>query len=253
MRLPGAVALITGAGSGMGRAGALRFAREGASIVVADIDAGAAAETARLVEEAGGKAIAVAGDVSRPEDCASMVAAGVEAFGKLSIAWANAGIPQASQPLEAMTSETFDRLMAVNARGVWLTAQAAVPALKANGGGAILITASMSGLKARSGNSAYSMSKGATVMLTHQLAVELAPDGIRVNSLCPVAADTPMLPQLMEGAPDVEAVKAAIIAGIPLKRLCTAEDVANAALFLASDEAAMITGVNLRVDGGLGA
>ncbi len=253
MRLPEAVALITGAGSGMGRAGALRFAQEGASVVVADVDGDAAAETARLVEGAGGKAIAVAGDVSRPEDCASMVAAGVDTYGKLSIAWANAGIPQASRPLEELTADVFDRMMAVNARGVWLTAQAAVPALKANGSGAIVITASMSGLKGRPGNSAYSMSKGATVMLTHQLAVELAPFRIRVNSICPVAADTPMFPQFLEGAPDVEAAKAAVIAAIPLKRLCAAEDVANAALFLASEEAAMITGVNLRVDGGLGA
>jgi len=253
MRLPDAVALITGAGSGMGRAGALRFAREGASIVVADLDVDAAAATAKLVEEAGGQAIAVGGDVSRPEDCARMVAAGLEAFGKLSIAWANAGIPQASQPIEVLTAETFDRMMAVNARGAWLTAQAAVPALRANGGGAIVITSSMSGLKGRSGNSAYSMSKGATVMMTHALAVELAPYGIRVNSLCPVAADTPMFPRFLEGAPDFETAKAAVVAAIPLKRLCTAEDVANAALFLASDEAAMITGVNLRVDGGLGA
>ncbi len=253
MRLPGAVALITGAGSGMGRAGALRFAREGAAVVVADIDEEAAVATVRQVEEEGGRAVVAAGDVSRAEDCARMVAAGVETFGKLTIAWANAGVPHAARPIEELTVETFDRMMAVNARGVWLTAQAAVPALKVAGGGAILITASMSGLKGRPGNSPYSMSKGATVMLTHQLAVELAPFGIRVNSVCPVAADTPMFPRFIESAPDPEAARAATIAAIPLKRLCTAEDVANAALFLVSDEAAMITGVNLRVDGGIGA
>lgn len=249
MRLSDEVALITGGGSGMGRAGALRFAAEGASVVVADINEDAARDTVRLVEEAGGKATAVRTDVSVAADNARAVAAATDAFGKLSIVWANAGIPHASTPIEDLDSEEFDRIFAVNARGPWLTAQAAIPALRANGGGAIVFTGSLSGLKARAGNSIYASSKGAVVMLTRVLALELAPE-IRVNCVNPVATDTPMLPSFMANAPDPAGVREALTQAVPLKRLATAEDIANAALFLASSEAAMITGVNLPIDGG---
>ncbi|MGZ4407711.1 MAG: SDR family NAD(P)-dependent oxidoreductase, partial [Gaiellaceae bacterium] len=184
LRLSDEVALITGGGSGMGRAGALRFAAEGASVVVADINEDAARDTVRLVEEAGGKATAVRTDISVAADNARAVAAATDAFGKLSIVWANAGIPHASTPIDDLDSEEFDRIFAVNARGPWLTAQAAIPALRANGGGAIVFTGSLSGLKARAGNSIYASSKGAVVMLTRVLAVELAPE-IRVNCVNP--------------------------------------------------------------------
>lgn len=250
MRLANEVALITGAGSGMGRAGALRFAAEGASIVAMDIKNDAAAETATLIQDAGGKATAVQGDVSLAEDNDRAVAAAVEAFGKLTIVWANAGIPHAAAPVETLDVDLFDRIYSVNARGPWLTARAALPALRANGGGSIVFTGSLSGLKARWGNSVYASSKGAVVMLTRSLAFELAADKIRVNCIDPVATDTPMLPQFMEGAPDPAAVREAVTAAIPLGRLATAEDIANAALFLASSEASLITGVNLPVDGG---
>lgn len=249
MRLSDEVALITGGGSGMGRAGALRFAAEGASVVVADINEDAARDTVSLVEEAGGKAIAVRTDISVAADNARAVAAATDAFGKLSIVWANAGIPHASTPIEDLDSEEFDRIFAVNARGPWLTAQAAIPALRANGGGAIVFTGSLSGLKARPGNSIYASSKGAVVMLTRVLALELAPE-IRVNCVNPVATDTPMLPSFMANAPDPAGVREALTQAVPLKRLATAEDIANAALFLVSSEAAMITGVNLPIDGG---
>ncbi|MGZ4316207.1 MAG: SDR family NAD(P)-dependent oxidoreductase [Gaiellaceae bacterium] len=249
LRLSDEVALITGGGSGMGRAGALRFAAEGASVVVADINEDAARDTVRLVEEAGGKATAVRTDISVAADNARAVAAATDAFGKLSIVWANAGIPHASTPIDDLDSEEFDRIFAVNARGPWLTAQAAIPALRANGGGAIVFTGSLSGLKARAGNSIYASSKGAVVMLTRVLAVELAPE-IRVNCVNPVATDTPMLPSFMANAPDPAAVREALTQAVPLKRLATAEDIANAALFLVSSEAAMITGVNLPIDGG---
>lgn len=249
MRLSDEVALITGGGSGMGRAGALRFAAEGASVVVADINEDAARDTVRLVEEAGGKATAVRTDISVAADNARAVAAATDAFGKLSIVWANAGIPHASTPIEDLDSEEFDRIFAVNARGPWLTAQAAIPALRANGGGAIVFTGSLSGLKARAGNSIYASSKGAVVMLTRVLALELAPE-IRVNCVNPVATDTPMLPSFMANAPDPAGVREALTQAVPLKRLATAEDIANAALFLVSSEAAMITGVNLPIDGG---
>lgn len=249
MRLSDEVALITGGGSGMGRAGALRFAAEGASVVVADLNEDAARDTVRLVEEAGGKATAVRTDISVAADNARAVAAATAAFGKLSIVWANAGIPHASTPIEDLDSEEFDRIFAVNARGPWLTAQAAIPALRANGGGAIVFTGSLSGLKARAGNSIYASSKGAVVMLTRVLALELAPQ-IRVNCVNPVATDTPMLPSFMANAPDPAGVRKALTQAVPLKRLATAEDIANAALFLVSSEAAMITGVNLPIDGG---
>jgi 3-oxoacyl-[acyl-carrier protein] reductase len=249
MRLANEVALITGAGSGMGRAGAIRFSAEGASIVAADIDEATATETARLVEEAGGRAIAVQADVSSTEDDERAVARALDAYGKLTIVWANAGIPHGAEPIGAQDADTFDRIFAVNARGPWLTARAAIPALAASGGGAILFTGSLSGLKARPNNSAYSGSKGAVVMMTKALALELAPD-IRVNCVNPVATDTPMLPKFMATAPDQAAVRQAVIAGIPMGRLATAEDVANAALFLVSSEASLITGVNLPIDGG---
>jgi 3-oxoacyl-[acyl-carrier protein] reductase len=252
MRLENDVAIITGAGSGMGRAGALRFAREGAKVVVADINEAAARETADLVLADGGEALAVTADASREDDNERTVAEALAAFGRLSVVWANAGIPYGNHPVGDIPVDAFDRLMAVNARGPWLAARAAVGALRESGGGAIVITASMSGLKGRANNSAYAMSKGAAVMMTQALALELAPD-IRVNSVCPVISDTPMFPKFLEGAPDPEAARKAVLAAVPLKRMCTPEDIANAALFLASSEASMISGVNLRVDGAISA
>lgn len=249
MRLNNEVALITGGGSGMGRAGAIRFAAEGARVVVVDINQQAAEETRDLIAQAGGEAIAVRADVASAADNEAAVAAAIERFGKLTIVWANAGIPAPATPIEETAPETFDRLFAVNSRGPWLAARAAAPALREAGGGSIVITASLSGLKGRPGNSAYASSKGAAAMLTKALAVEFAPD-IRVNSVCPVATDTPMLPEFTKTAPDPDAARDKVVSGIPMKRLATADDIANAALFLASSEAAMITGHNLPVDGG---
>ncbi|HWL76514.1 glucose 1-dehydrogenase [Microbacterium sp.] len=249
MRLNNEVALITGGGSGMGRAGAIRFAAEGARVVVVDINQQAAEETRDLIAQAGGEAIAVRADAASAADNEAAVAAAIERFGKLTIVWANAGIPAPATPIEETAPETFDRLFAVNSRGPWLAARAAAPALREAGGGSIVITASLSGLKGRPGNSAYASSKGAAAMLTKALAVEFAPD-IRVNSVCPVATDTPMLPEFTKTAPDPDAARDKVVSGIPMKRLATADDIANAALFLASSEAAMITGHNLPVDGG---
>ena len=249
MRLNNEVALITGGGSGMGRAGAIRFAAEGARVVVVDINKEAAEETRDLIAQAGGEAIAVRADAASAADNEAAVAAAIERFGKLTIVWANAGIPAPATPIEETAPETFDRLFAVNSRGPWLAARAAAPALREAGGGSIVITASLSGLKGRPGNSAYASSKGAAAMLTKALAVEFAPD-IRVNSVCPVATDTPMLPEFTKTAPDPDAARDKVVSGIPMKRLATADDIANAALFLASSEAAMITGHNLPVDGG---
>lgn len=164
--------------------------------------------------------------------------------------WANAGIAQAFTPIEQIGLDDFDRLMAINAKGPWLTARQALPTLREGGGGSIVITASLSGLKARPNLSAYQTSKGAAVMLTQSLAAEFAPLGIRVNSVCPVAAETPMLPEFSGVGGDPDAFHQAVTAAVPLGRLAQPKDVASAALYLASEEAAMVTGVNFPVDGG---
>lgn len=247
MRLQDEVAIITGGGSGMGRAGAVRFAKEGAAVVIVDLNLEAAQETAELVEAEGGKAVAVSADISTLEGNQAAVSAAVEAFGKLSIFWANAGIADVVGPLADASEERFKLMNAVNVFGPWNGARAAMPEL-AKAKGSFLITASLSGLKARPGSAAYSATKAAAVHLVRMLAVEFAPD-VRVNGIDPVATETPMQAVFNPGTREAEA-KPKIVAGIPLGRLATPDDIANAALFLSSREASMITGHNLVVDGG---
>ncbi len=249
MRLQGKVAAITGAGSGIGRGTALRFAREGAAVVVADIDAEAANETVAAIEAAGGRAVAVVGDVTRRADNAALVEAAVQRFGKLDIFFANAGIGMPFTPIEETDERLIDRLLTINVKGVILGVQAAVPALR-TGGGVILITASTAGHRPRPGLTVYNATKGALITLTKSLALELAPARIRVNCLSPVATDTPMLANEFMRGMDPAVARERFISTIPWGRLNTPEDVAAAALFLASDEADMITGVALEVDGG---
>lgn len=247
MRLQNEVAIITGGGSGMGRAGAVRFAKEGAAVVVVDLNEDAARETVALVEADGGKAIAVSADISTLEGNQKAVDAAVEAYGKLSIFWANAGVADAVGPLANASEDRFKLMSAVNVFGPWNGAKAAMPEL-AKEKGAFLITASLSGLKARPGNAAYSATKGAAVHLVRALAVEFAPD-VRVNGLDPVATETPMQQVFTPGDKEAE-IKPKLIAGVPMGRLAVPDDIANAALFLCSREAEMITGHNLPVDGG---
>jgi len=247
MRLQDEVAIITGGGSGMGRAGALRFAKEGAAIVVVDLNEAGAKETVSLVEAEGGKAIAIAADISTLEGNQEAVDAAVASFGKLSIFWANAGVADEVKPIFDATQDRFDLMTAVNVYGPWNGARAAMPELK-KAKGSFLITASLSGLKARPGNSAYSATKGAAVHLVRALAVEFAPD-VRVNGIDPVATETPMQQVFTPGEKEAE-MKPKIIAGVPMGRLAQPEDIASAALFLCSREAGMITGHNLPVDGG---
>lgn len=247
MRLQNEVAIITGGGSGMGRAGAVRFAKEGAAVVVVDLNEDAARETVALVEADGGKAIAVSADISTLEGNQKAVDAAVEAFGKLSIFWANAGVADAVGPLANASEDRFKLMSAVNVFGPWNGAKAAMPEL-AKQKGSFLITASLSGLKARPGNAAYSATKGAAVHLVRALAVEFAPD-VRVNGIDPVATETPMQQVFTPGDMEAE-MKPKIVAGVPMGRLALPEDIANAALFLSSREASMITGHNLPVDGG---
>lgn len=249
MRLAGKTALITGAGSGIGKFTAQLFAREGAGVAVVDLNGAAAEATAAEIRSAGGAAIAVPADVARAEDAERMIGAAVEAFGRLDILFNNAGLAQAFTPTEETTVETWDRIYAVNVRGVFLGCKYAIPVMKRQGRGVILNTASTAGIRPRPGLLAYNSSKGAVITLTKGLALELAPFGIRVVAICPVATDTPMLAQFI-GEQDYEEGRRRFIASIPLGRLNTPADIGYAALYLASDEAAMVTGTALEVDGG---
>jgi 3-oxoacyl-[acyl-carrier protein] reductase len=246
MTLEGKVAAITGAGSGMGRATAELFARRGARVVVVDIDRGAAVETVDRIETAGWEAIAVEADVSAREDVEGFVDRTVEEYGSIDVLHNNAGIPQQSTPVEDVTEETWDGIQDVNLKSAFLGAKYAVPHMREQGGGVILNTASTAGIRPRTGLSAYCASKGGMITLTRQLAHELADAGIRVNAICPVATDTDMLPEFTSEDLSVEGMADTI----PMDRLAQPEDIARAAAYLASDEAEMVTGTALEVDGG---
>lgn len=252
MKLHGKVAFITGAGSGMGRAGALLFAQEGAQIVVADRDETAARETAELVRSKGGEASTVVADVTTLEGNETIVRGAVEAFGGVDVFWANAGVAAPMSPLAEQSIDFFDTLMAVNAKGPWLGARAAMPFMQQRPGASFIITASLSGFRARPNNSAYSTSKGAAIQLTRALSIEFAPQ-VRVNSVAPVSTETPMLRTFMEHQDDIEATINAQRAGVQLGRLAQADDIAKAALFFASTDSEFITGVTLPIDGGISA
>jgi 3-oxoacyl-[acyl-carrier protein] reductase len=245
MRLASRVAIVTGAGSGFGAAVASTFAAEGARVVVADSDAHRARRTA---EEIGEAAAAVHADVTSAGDIRRMIATAVERFGRLDILVNNAGRPQAPQPFTQTTEDEYDRLFAVNAKAIFLASCEAVPIMRAQGGGVILNTVSVAAIRPRPNLLAYNSSKGAALVMSKSMAIELAPDRIRVNAICPGPGDTPMLATFVGG--DTDAHKAGFLSTIPLGRLCTPDDIAKAMVFLASDEASFITGVVLEVDGG---
>jgi 3-oxoacyl-[acyl-carrier protein] reductase len=250
MKLQGKVTLITGAGSGIGRASALLFAREGARVAAVDLRDDAAKSTAEAIERAGGQALALRADVSRGSDNEAAVAAVVARWGRLDVFYANAGVPQAPTPVEDVDEAIFDRIMAVNIRGVFLGAKHAVPVMKRQRVGVILATASTSAIRPRPGVQSYSASKGAVVTLVKSLALELAPFGVRAVAIAPVATETPMLPHFSGKEQVDEELLRKYLPTIPLGRLNAPEDVARTALFLASDDAAMITGACVEVDGG---
>lgn len=252
MRLTNKTAVITGAGSGIGKFGAELFAREGANVVVVDLNGDAAEDTATNIRSRGGKAVSIQADVTLEEDNDRIVAEAIAAFGAITTYWANAGLTTAIRPLTEQDPDMFDRIFKVNAKGPWLAARSAMGELKKHDGAAFLITASLSGFLARPGNSSYSVSKGGAIQLMRALAIEFAPE-VRVNAISPVSAETPMLPQFMAEGADVEAAIQAMRDGVPLKRLARPEDVANAALYLLSDDAGLVSGVNLAVDGGISA
>jgi 3-oxoacyl-[acyl-carrier protein] reductase len=250
MRLDGKVALITGAGSGIGQAAAELFAREGARVAVVDLDEARAKDTVREIEQAGGQARALRADVSRAADNDAAVREAVGWWGRLDVFFANAGVPQWPTPVDQVDEATFDRIMAVNVKGVFLGVKAAAPVMKRQRSGVILVTASTSAIRPRPGVQCYSASKGAVVTLVKSLALELAPAGVRVVAIAPVATETPMLPTFMGKTAVDDEGRARYTATIPLGRLNRPEDIAQAACFLASDQAAMITGSCVEVDGG---
>jgi len=245
MRLRDKVAIITGAASGFGEGMARRFAEEGAKIVVADLNEKGAE---RVAAEIGQAAIAVTTDVSSRSEVEEMVYAAKSAFGRIDIMVNNAGYTHRNGDLTHVDEPTFDLITAINMKAIYFSTLAVVPIMERQGGGVILSTASTAGLRPRPGLTWYNASKGWTITATKSMAVELAPKNIRVNCLCPVAGETGMLEKFM--GEDTPERRAQFRASIPLGRLSTPLDIANAALWLVSDEAEFITGVALEVDGG---
>lgn len=248
MRLENKVTIVTGAASGFGAGIAQRFAAEGARVVVNDLHADGAARMAAAIGEAGGHAIACPGDVSKDADVARLVASAIDAFGRLDVVVNNAGTTHRNQPMLDVPEEMFDRIYAVNVKSLYLTAKHAVPHFRAQRSGAFITIASTAGVRPRPGLTWYNGSKGAAIVTSRSMAAELAPHNIRVNIINPVAGETAMLADFM--GEDTPQKRAQFIATIPLGRLSQPSDVATAAVFFASDEAAFITGTCMEVDGG---
>ena len=249
MRLSGKVALITGAGSGIGRETAILFASEGAAVVVADVNADAGARTAREIEGAGGRALAVRADVSKGADARAMVEAAEREFGRLDVLMNNAGISHIDDNGAVDTEETvWDLTMAINVRGVFLGCKYGIPALRRAGGGSIINVASfVAVLGAATPQLAYTSSKGAVLAMSRELAVIHAREKIRVNALCPGPLRTELLMKYL----DTEAKRQRRLVHVPMGRFGEAVEIARAALWLASDEASFTTGATFLVDGGI--
>jgi len=243
MRLKGKTAIVTGGGSGFGAGIVRRFADEGANVAVVDINLSAAKSVA---EDCDG--VAISCDVSDGGSVAAMVAEAEAQLGDIDILVNNAGICHVPAPLEEVSEEDFDRVFAVNAKSVYLTARQVVPKMKARGSGAILNVASTAGVSPRPKLNWYNASKGWMITATRTMAVELAPFGVRVNAINPVAGDTPLLATFM--GEDTPEMRAKFLSTIPIGRFSTPEDIAAAAVYLCADEASMVTGVALEVDGG---
>jgi 3-oxoacyl-[acyl-carrier protein] reductase len=245
MRLENKVTIVTGAAQGFGEGIARLFAQEGAKVVVADLNGAKAQQVADAI---GASAIAVAVDVGNGGQFKALVARCLDAFGDLDVVVNNAGTTHVNQPMLDVDEATFDRVFNVNVKSIFHSAHACVPIFRKRGGGSIVNIASTAGLRPRPGLVWYNSSKGAVITMTKAMAIELAPENIRVNALCPVAGDTPLLKDFM--GQDTPEIRAKFVASIPLGRLSTPEDIAKAALHFASDDAAFLTGVCMEVDGG---
>jgi NAD(P)-dependent dehydrogenase (short-subunit alcohol dehydrogenase family) len=244
-KLFGKNALVTGAGSGIGREIAVSFAREGARVLCVDQNAESAAGTRDLIEAAGGTALAEVGDVANAEDVRRVVRGGVEALGAFDILVNNAGVGRLGTVVE-LDEATWDRVMAVNVKSVFLFSKEIVPGMAEKGSGAIINVASVSGLKASAGRAVYTTSKGAVVLLTRAMALDHAHEGIRVNAICPGVTVTPMTEKSLEDPPTLQQK----LDDTPMGRLATPDEIAPMAVFLASDDASFMTGAAVTVDGG---
>ncbi|GJD46682.1 2,5-dichloro-2,5-cyclohexadiene-1,4-diol dehydrogenase [Methylobacterium cerastii] len=245
----GKVAFVTGATSGIGRATALAFAKAGAAVTVADVSEEGNLETARLIEEVGGRVLAVRCDVSKAEDVKAALDRTIQTFGKLDFAFNNAGIEQPVAPVSEIEDEDedFDRLVAINLRGMFLCLKHQVPLLLRNGGGAIVNTSSGAGVKGIAGQAAYASTKHAVIGMTKSAALDYAKDGIRINAVCPGIIDTPMMQRFTGGTPEG---LARVIAQEPVGRMGRPEEITAAVLYLCSDMAAFVIGHAMVVDGG---
>ncbi|WP_186258060.1 SDR family oxidoreductase [Burkholderia gladioli] len=249
MRLAGKTAIVTGGGSGFGEGIAKTYAREGANVVVNDLKGAAAERVASEIAVAGGKAIAVPGDVSRGEDWRALLAATLEDFRQVHILVNNAGTTHRNKPVLEVSEAEYDRVYAVNMKSLFWSVQTLVPYFRQAGGGVFVNIASTAGIRPRPGLVWYNSTKGAMITASKALAAELGADRIRVNCINPVLGETGLMTEFM-GVEDTPENRQRFLATIPLGRLSTPQDIANAALYLASDEAEFITGTCLEVDGG---